>query len=201
LEHFLQTSNIDTDALQRDGIVRLWRKPRVNLAEFRADPAKYPLKTPSGLIQITCPQAEDYGLPIIPSYVESESDDPDLYPLQLVTPHSKLRANSSGHANAWLQRLEPHRVWINSTDAEKRGIGQGELVDVFNRSGTVAIPAKVTERIMPGVVCIYQGTWYRPGKDDADEGACANVLTSHNLSPTGGMAVHSEWVEVRRKKV
>lgn len=200
IEHFLQTGKMDTAALQRDGIIRSVNQPRVDLAAFRADPAANSLRTPSGLIQITYPQAEDYGLPTIPVYVHSTPEESRDYPLQLVTPHSKLRANSTGHANPWLQRLEPHSVWINPRDAEARGIAQGDQVEVFNQFGTVAIPAKVTERIMPGVVCVYQGTWYRPSKGGADEGGCANVLTSHSLSPTGGMMVHSEWVQIRRRE-
>jgi len=70
---------------------------------------------------------------------------------------------------------------------------------VFNSSGAIAIPARVTERIMPGLVAVSQGTWYRPGADGVDMGGCANSLTSHSLSPTGGMAIHSERVQVRRR--
>ena len=67
---------------------------------------------------------------------------------------------------------------------------------MHNQRGTVALPAKVTQRIMPGVVCIYQGTWYRAEGDEADPGGCANVLTERRESPTGGLATHSAWVEV-----
>ena len=199
VEHFLEKGDLDADVLRRDGVMRSQETPPTILAAFREDPAAHPLKTPSGLIQITCPQAEEYGLPVIPSHIEIGWERISHYPLRLVTPHSKLRANSSGYANPWLQRLEPHRVWINSQDAAARGIQQGEMVEVLNQYGVMAIPAKVTERIMPGSVCVYQGAWYRPGKDGVDEGGCANVLTGHHLSPTGGMAVHSEWVEVRRR--
>ncbi len=174
-------------------------EPRVALSEFRADPVAHPLSTSSGLIEITCPQATAYGLPAIPSYVvDDTSDAPGEYPLQLVTPHSKLRSNSCVHANPWLRRLEPHTVWMNPRDAEARDIQDGERVEVTSPSGTVIIPAKVTERIMPGVVCIYQGTWYRPREDGIDVGGCANVLTSQRESRTGGYTTHSARVEVRR---
>jgi anaerobic dimethyl sulfoxide reductase subunit A len=79
-----------------------------------------------------------------------------------------------------------------------RGIQDGEGVEVTSESGTIRIPAMVTERIMPGVVCVYQGTWYLPSSDGVDEGGCANVLTGHITSVTGGYATHSGWVEVRR---
>ncbi|MFC1717596.1 molybdopterin dinucleotide binding domain-containing protein, partial [Candidatus Poribacteria bacterium] len=200
LEHFLAADDLDAAILRRDGIMRSQGSPPTKLAEFREDPVTNPLTTPSGLIEITCSSAEEYGLPIIPSHIGNGWDGSNNYPLRLVTPHSKLRANSSGYANPWLQRLDPHVVWVSSQDAEARRIEHGDQVEVFNQYGTVAITAKVTERIMPGTVCIYQGVWYRPGKDGVDEGGCANVLTGHHLSATGGMAVHSEWVEVRRKE-
>jgi len=199
LEEFLKSSDLDTETLRSKGIIRTQGGPRPHLAEFRDDPVGHPLKTASGRIQITCPEAVDNGLPSIPAYVENEPKDADAYPLQLVTPHNKLRANSSGHANPWLQRLEPHRVWINPQDARNRGIDPEDLVEVFNSSGAIAIPARVTERIMPGLVAVSQGTWYRPGADGVDMGGCANSLTSHSLSPTGGMAIHSERVQVRRR--
>ena len=80
-----------------------------------------------------------------------------------------------------------------------RGIGPDDLVEVFNGNGTIAVPAHLTERIMPGTVAVPQGAWYRPGPDGVDTGGCANTLTSHRLSPSGGMAVHSERVEIRRR--
>ena len=76
----------------------------------------------------------------------------------------------------------------------------GDQVEVYNQRGTVRLPAKVTERIMPGVVCIYQGAWYHPAVDGVDEGGCANVLTDTRESPTGGLATHTTWVEVRRSE-
>ena len=115
-----------------------------------------------------------------------------------MTPHSKLRSNSCLHANPWLQGLQPHALWINPVDAASRAVADGDTVEVSNQFGCVRVAVKVTERIMPGVVCLYQGTWYRPDADGRDRGACANTLTSQRESPTGGYTTHSAWVEVRR---
>ena len=200
LGYFLEASGLDTGSLKREGILRSTGEPRVHLAEFRADPAGHPLDTLSGRIEVACTKAEEYGLPPIPSYIENRpAAEEKEYPLRLVTPHSKLRANSSGYPNAWLLRLEPQRVWMNPQDAQTRGIEPDELVEIFNGSGVIAIPAKVTERIMPGVVAVNQGAWYRPGEDGVDTGGCANSLTSHRVSRTGGLAVHSERVQIRRR--
>jgi len=193
----LESSELDVEGLRQDGILRQDGEPEVALARFRADPRKNPLNTTTGLIEISCPEAEKAGLPSIPSYVELKQGSIG-YPLQLITPTSRLRARSSLHTNPWLQRLEPHTVWINSKDAAVRGIKNGEIVEVTSGVGRTRIPAKVTERIMPGVVSIYHGTWYQPSSEGIDEGGCANVLTSHITSATGGFATHSDWVEVRR---
>jgi anaerobic dimethyl sulfoxide reductase subunit A len=197
LEQFLDPRRLDLEPLEREGIMRMDEEPRVALAGFRADPAAYPLRTPSGRIEISYPRAQEFGLPKIPSYVEI-AHDAEEGALQLITPHYKFRSNSCLHAVPWLQRLEPHCVWLNPCDADARDIADGDLVELHNARGTVRLQAKVTERIMPSVVCVYQGAWYQPGPDGVDEGGCANVLTEQRETPTGGYATHSTWVEVRR---
>jgi anaerobic dimethyl sulfoxide reductase subunit A len=96
----------------------------------------------------------------------------------------------------WLEEIEPHEVWINTIDASERGIKNGDLVDIYNDRGRIRIPANVTERIMPGVVCVYQGAWYNPNKDGIDIGGCANTLTNDSYSPGGACPMNSALVQV-----
>ncbi|NLE45327.1 MAG: molybdopterin-dependent oxidoreductase [Chloroflexi bacterium] len=199
IDQLLDSPCLERMTLENMGIMRSDGEPRVALAEFRAAPAAHPLPTRSGRIEVVSPEAEMYGLPPIPSYVADSAPMDRTYPLQLVTPHSKLRSNSCAYANPWLQQLEPHTIWINPRDATPRGIVQDAQVEVHSKRGAVIIPAKVTERIMPGVVCIYQGTWYRLAEDGQDHGGCANTLTDQVESPSGGYATHSVWVDVRRR--
>ena len=51
-------------------------------------------------------------------------------------------------------------MWINPLDAQKRGINNGDKVRIFNDRGEVHIEAKVTPRMMPGVVALGEGAWY-----------------------------------------
>jgi anaerobic dimethyl sulfoxide reductase subunit A len=197
IKHLLKSSELNFKDLKEDGIFRQDREPQVALENFRADPKMNPLTTPTGLIEINYPDAEKDDLPSVPSYLSVDEGSIE-YTLQLITPHCRIRSHSYLHTNPWLQRLEPHSVWINSKDANIRGIKNGEIVEVTSSVGRTRIPAMVTERIMPGVVSIYQGTWYQPGEDGVDEGGCANVLTTHRTTKTGGFATHSDWVEVMR---
>lgn len=49
-------------------------------------------------------------------------------------------------------------MWINPIDARKRGIANGDRIRIFNDRGEVHIEAKVTPRMMPGVVALGKGT-------------------------------------------
>jgi len=198
MDHFLENEKLDQETLAT-GTMRTDGELRVGLADFRHDPAAHPVGTASGRIELSNPQAAEVGLPTAPEYVPDDAPAGAL-PLHLVTPHSKVRSNSCLHANTWLQDVDSHSVWLNPEDAAARGIADGDPVEVFNDQGVVALPAKVTPRIAPGVACVYQGTWHRPGSDGVDRGACANTLTDHRLSPSGGFTTHSARVEVRRAR-
>jgi anaerobic dimethyl sulfoxide reductase subunit A len=141
-------------------------------------------------------------VPPVPQYIETweNANDPlaNTYPLQLVTHHFKTRAHSNFDNIPRLKQLETQTVWINSIDAQDRGIGNGDEVRVFNDRGEVVLPVYVTERIIPGVVAIGQGAWYRPDRAGVDRGGCPNVLTRDEYSPGGGWPTNTSLVEVRK---
>jgi len=126
--------------------------------------------------------------------------DPDIkkFPLQLLTPHPKNRVHSELYLVPWLREVEAHQVWINSRDAGKRGIENGEAVKVFNDRGIVMLSAFVTQRIMPGVVAIFEGAWYAPDENGIDRGGCANTLTRDAYSGGGACVMNTSLVEITK---
>jgi anaerobic dimethyl sulfoxide reductase subunit A len=98
----------------------------------------------------------------------------------------------------WLLELEDHAVVMHPSDAEARGVKDGDQVLVFNDRGKVKLPARVTERIMPGVVDLGEGAWYTPGEHGVDIGGCANTLTSEIPSPGGSFAYNTSLVQVEK---
>jgi anaerobic selenocysteine-containing dehydrogenase len=48
-------------------------------------------------------------------------------------------------------------LWIHPQDAAARSIADGDSVQLGSRVGHVTVAAKVTDRVMPGVVCLPHG--------------------------------------------
>ena len=168
-------------------------------------PAAKPLRTPSGKVEIRSDiiaGMDIASIPSLPEYIESWESPRDplarKYPLQLISPHFKRRAHSQFDNLPWLRELQVQALSMNTADAEARNIRHGDTVRVFNDRGEVRIPAKVTERIMPGVVALPQGAWFDPDEQGIDRGGSANVLTKNVTSPAGAFVSGTALVEVEK---
>jgi anaerobic dimethyl sulfoxide reductase subunit A len=182
-------------------------RPAVAFAEFRRDPEKHPLPTPSGRIEIFSKRLHEMNrpdeIPAVPKYVrEWESPfGPEAaeYPLSIIGHHYLSRVHSTMENVDWLNDAFPQRLFINPLDAEPRKIRNGDRVKVFNRRGATVVKCRVTPRIMPGVVALPQGAWWTPDKDGVDRRGSVNVLTSERWTPLAfGNAQHTIMVQVER---
>ncbi len=121
------------------------------------------------------------------------------YPLQAIGHHTLHRVHSTHDNNDWLGEAFPQRVFINPMDASVRRIKDGDKVRVYNDRGEIVLPSRITVRIMPGVVDIPQGAWYKPNMDGVDYGGNINVLTSHRWTPFAfGSTQHTIMVEIEK---
>lgn len=208
----------DYATFRKNGMAKVWnyRKDPIALEAFRKDPVKNKLKTPSGKIEIYSAKladiVKDWKLPKgevispIPVFWNTWDMPGDplarKYPLQCFGFHGHGRIHSTFHNLPQLRSLHPDAVFMSPVDADKRGIKDGDTVDIFNDRGIVRLPARVTPRLMPGVVTIPQGAWYKPemiGGKKIDVGGCINTLTAHRPSPYAkGNAQHNILVDIRK---
>ena len=206
LSRLMQGASVDLPTIRERGVYWAPEPEEEPLWDFCRDPLAHPLPTPSGKIEIYSQTLAKLDLPQtlppIPTYVDSweglEHPLSRRFPLLLVTWHSGRRTHSMGANVPLLRELEPHTVWLNAQDAEQRGITDGEMVEVFNELGATRLQAKVTKRLMPGVVGIYQGTWFELGRDGRDRAGSVNILCKDTISPGEAAATNAILVQVGR---
>lgn len=171
-------------------------------ADFRADPEAHPLRTESGKIVIYSKRIEALhyaDAPAHPTWIPPfAADQTSVHGqdaqaqeerkeglgdwLELVSPksgarlHSQLNPVTSARSN--IAGREPCEM--NSVDAAKRGIANGDVVKVSSLRGAILAGAVVTDGVRAGTIVVRHGGWFDPqeSSDGAiDANGCANVLT------------------------
>jgi anaerobic dimethyl sulfoxide reductase subunit A len=196
LEHFLDNSEIeDAEEFRRTGFYTGAEQERCGLSEFVSDPKSHPLDTPSGKIEIASKSYAGLGFPEIPTWRGFQPTSG--HPLHLITPHARYRINSQYGNDPWFVQREEQGLWMNPRDAALRGIEEGRQVEVGSPEGKLRISVRITEDIMPGVVCLLAGMWPRIGPDGTDTAGAANILTSTvPTEPSRSSRTHSVAVQV-----
>jgi biotin/methionine sulfoxide reductase len=167
------------------------QRPSLGFEAFRRDPAASPLPTPSGRIEIFSETIDSYGYadcPGHPTWLEpAEWLGAALaarFSLHLIADNPATRLHSQLDVGAFsqsskIQGREPIR--IHASDAEARGIVDGDIVRVFNDRGSCLAGAVVTPNIRQGVVQLSTGAWYDPLDPSDVDAMCVhgnpNVLT------------------------
>jgi biotin/methionine sulfoxide reductase len=187
------------------------KKQTILMEDFRKDPIKNPLPTPSGKIEIFSQTISDFNYEDCPGHpVWLEQDEwlgsPLIkdYPLQLISgqPANKLHSqldNGSESLKDKIQGREP--IKINPKDALSRGLKNGDIVEVYNKRGKCLAGVTISNEVMERVVFLPVGAWYDPIENG---GFCVhgnpNVLTKDKgtSSLSQGPSAHSTLVEVKK---
>ncbi|MGG0715999.1 DMSO/selenate family reductase complex A subunit [Robertmurraya massiliosenegalensis] len=192
--------------MQKNGVHKFKEITVVKFKEQIEDPANVPFNTPSGKIELFSKTLWDMtrpeDIPAIPKHVVvnegPESELTSKYPLQIFGWHVKRRCHSTWDTSDWMEEVQTQELWINPIDAKERKIKDGDKVQAFNDRGTIELPAKVSSRVMPGVVCVPQGGWFNPDQNGIDKRGAINVLTGLEASPFHCNPQHTNLAEVKK---
>lgn len=187
----------------------------VRYADFREDPVKNHLRTPSGKIELFSEKIASFGYSDCPGYPvwlePTEGINSPLvkkYPFQLLTPHPERRLhsqldNTSLSVKYKVDKREP--ALINKGDASKLGIKHGDLVEVYNDRGSIVSCAFLTDDIVSGVVAVAEGAWYCAENPEKKNSRClsgqVNVLTSDRPTSRFAQAISANTCLVGIKKL
>jgi biotin/methionine sulfoxide reductase len=159
--------------------------------EFRRDPNRRKLPTPTGKVEIASATiarfgyADCFGHPAwLPPAEGAGSPLMRDYPLHLVAnqPATRLHSQLDFGAISLASKVKGREpVRIHPSDAAARGIADGDVVRLFNHRGACLAGAVLSEAVRPGVVQLATGAWYDPQDPADDNPLCVhgnpNVLT------------------------
>lgn len=181
--------------VQKPGVMMQYKK--WEKGSLRAD-GQPGFDTPTGKFEIASTILEEYGYNPLPVYVEpgeSPLSQPELakeFPLVF---NSGARANvdlhTLHHTIPSLKKDKPvPTVMINSSDAQERGIANGDRVFLQTRRGRVEMYAYVTDEIIQGAI-EASAMGGGPLGSDAWKKANVNVLTDlKKYDPISGFPVY-----------
>lgn len=158
----------------------------------------YRFPTPSGKIELYSEQVQTlWGENPLPTYNPAVElfQNQTPYPLFLMSPNTKNRIHSQFNNLKVISMISGAPVLqINPADAIQRGIGDGDLVEIFNNRGSFRVKAQLTYEVRVGCVVIPNGWW-------RTQGAPVNVLSEGRETDMGhGSAFHNNRVEVKLVK-
>ncbi len=174
---------------------------RLDIPENYTPFAQGNFPTPSGKCELYSERMKREGLDPLPTYLPPREDPqtrPELaesYPIQLLSPPRPQFLNST-FANSPSHRLaagDP-TVEMAESDAQKRGLVDGEWAEVYNNRGTFRARVALNGTVQPGVAVATGLYWNKlvPGQGNA------NSTTSTALTDMGGGATFFDnLVEVR----
>ncbi|TWE28270.1 molybdopterin-dependent oxidoreductase [Prauserella muralis] len=182
---------LDFAAFWQAGRIELPGKParHVLYEDFRADPRRHRLSTPSGLIELYSAEIASYGYadcPGHPAWLAPEELAEPLgdgeFPLLLVANNPATRLHSqldhgATSAEAKVHGREPLR--LHPDDAAARGLAGGDLVRVTSATGSALAGLVLSDAVRPGVAQLSTGAWFDPSAPEV--ATCVhgnpNVLT------------------------
>ena len=203
----------DFEKFWEDGFfeVPIEKTKKIMFENFRKNPNENPLNTPSGKIEITSNTIKNFNLDKCkghPTWIEPYEwlGKIDNYPMHLISNQPKYRLHSQlDNAEYSIKNKIKNRepVLINIEDAKEKKIKNNDIVLIFNERGKVLAGARLTDKIMKGVLVLSTGAWFDPDYEiNADLHGNPNVLTKDigTSELSQGPTSHTCLVDIRKAK-
>ena len=195
-----QSGRIPILELRERGVYQVERHEGDNFgfnffAKLRQDPVANPLGTESGKLELYSPALkaaidkagwnEGYAyakyVPPTEGYEATFSDFENgvkgEYPFQVISNHDLRGTHSVYNQVGWLREAFTYELEINPADAKAAGLAENDTAEIYNSRGAILRKVHLTERVMPGVLVIHEGTWLNLNADGKCIGGSPNVLT------------------------
>ncbi|MCF8105943.1 MAG: molybdopterin-dependent oxidoreductase [Desulfohalobiaceae bacterium] len=197
MEHQLSEYPGGYERILKKGVLVPSQKP--NYGKTRQNGFRF--KTKTGKIELFNERFHERGLDAMPAYCEP------LRP-QKEGEYRFLVGRTAWHTHSSTQNI-PHlweimkenAVWINTAEAAKLGIKDGEYCQVKSKVGQQTLKAYVTEKIRPDAVYYVNG-WGRlsPGMSLVYKkgGSEAEILEDTMDSISGSAAMHETYVTIEK---
>ncbi|HYU41593.1 MAG TPA: molybdopterin dinucleotide binding domain-containing protein, partial [Vicinamibacteria bacterium] len=189
--HGLTAADFDRTGMWSDRQVRSYGTTRN---------AEYRFRTPSGKVELANERLRRQGLDPLPRYVPPVGPAPGEF--RLLPGKQAFFTHAANQNNEWLHELCPENLlWIHRAEAEKRHIGEGDVVIVRSSVGQVRVKAHVTDRLRPDCVHLPHGFGQRsPGLRRArGRGASdQDLIVARSDRITGNAALHETFVSVEK---
>jgi anaerobic selenocysteine-containing dehydrogenase len=153
--------------------------------------------TPSGRLEFFSSSLGAQGLPALPDWVDDAAEvrDAQRWPLRLLTAPGYFQSHTAYSGNESLRGREgvPACV-LHPADAARRGLQEGDPVELFNDRGSVGLTLRVSDEVPAGTVLV-------PGQRPSGEAlhGTVNMLCSDRYTDLGeGATYQSTFLDLRR---
>lgn len=161
-------------------------------ADLRADPARHPLSTPSGRIEIYSETVASFGYEECPGYASwqephewigrADLDDSMLHLLSH-QPKGKIHSQLDFAAASMRHKADGREiVRLHPQTAARLGIADGDTVRISNVRGSCLAVARLVDGVHRRVALMATGGWWDPERPGEPGSTCRqgnpNVLTS-----------------------
>lgn len=193
----LEGTGYTIEDFEKTGMVTLGTGP------LYLTPGEKTFKTPSGKIEMVCAKLEKDGVPSLAPYASPERPPQGKYRITF----GRCGVHTQGHTvnNPLLNaQMSENLLWINTGEAEKLGVQDGQYVEVSSPGHSGRIKAFVTPFMHPEAVFMVHGFGHTlPVESRArGKGVADNELMSKGIGNWdkggGAIAMQEHFVEIRK---